>query len=280
MCLVRIREHERLRWRGGGIVGSWLWYAIHRHLHTLSAIVTDVGDVEARPAGAGADGEGFPISNRCAGHADLTFHLTRCAERNDYRVVRIVHRPQQIGRAAAQRQSARFRQLAEQLQRSRSSLRQIARQLVSTGRPRRLGARTATYRRVPRDEAEDDKEGGEVRLPSQHPQPSFFGRIHGSVNCNIETALVPLPATSVLAGKPGRHHLSGELFYEMSLVRTADARARDNRWRNPARAATGRRRGQLRRLSRLPRGSQHHLYDGKRCRAEARLLWPGSPVRS
>jgi hypothetical protein len=59
-----------------------------------------------------------------------------------------------------------------------------------------LGARTAgTYGRIPRNNGEEDEENGEVNLTSQHHQPSFRHVVHGPFNCNIETALVPLPPT-------------------------------------------------------------------------------------
>src|SRR4030095_12751617 len=189
MCLVRIREDERIRLRGCAVVRFWLRYAIDRHLHPFGAVVADIADVEARAGRTWPDGERFPIPNRCAGDANLSLYLTRCTERYDRRVVGIVHRPQHIRGAAAQRQPARFWQLAEHLQRSRPALRQIARQLVATGRPGDLRARTkGAYRRVPRYDGKDDEESREVRLTSQHPQPSFRQVLHKTCNCNIETA--------------------------------------------------------------------------------------------
>src|SRR5262245_45671065 len=246
MCLVRIREHERIGLRGGGVVGSWLWYAIHGHLHTLGAIVTDVPDIEAGAAGTRPDRQRFPVSNRCAGYANPSLELACCAERDDDRFVGVVHRPQQIRGASAHGQPTGFWQLAEQLQRSRTVLRQIARQLVAAGRPGGLGAGAArANRRVPGHDGADNEEGGEVGATSQSPQPSFREVLHESLNCNIETALVPLPPTW---DRP--HHnravatYAGELFYEAFRFRiAADGRAHDNRRRHAGGVATDRRRG-------------------------------------
>src|SRR5262245_23445697 len=61
------------------------------------------------------------------------------------------------------------------------------------------------YCRVPRHDGEDDEESGEVRITSQHRQPSFRDLVHGLFTCNIETALVPLPPTWALAATlPGQ----------------------------------------------------------------------------